>query len=456
MSEANYKLSELQEEIKNILDLNLKPSYLVTAEISSIQISSRGHAYLELIEKNETNDTLKAKARAIIWASTFRMIKPYFESVTGETLKTDMKIQVAVKVNYNHTYGMTLEIFDINPEFTLGDLARQRLEIIKQLKEDGVMDMNKQLEIPLVPQNVAIISSETAAGLEDFIKQLQNNQYNFRFNLKLFPSIMQGNEAPESIINALDSIFNEYEKYDLVAIIRGGGAKTDLACFDNYELALNISQFPLPIITGIGHERDFSISDMVANQNLKTPTATAEFLISCFINFHTQINELQSLLTKLASNFTNTEKEKLNILSERLKFITQNKIQLNKNIFENINTQLLYQAQNFIKRKQNKLTLYKQIITEKTFKATNNELQKLMFKEVALKNASLALLQHEKLKLENISQKIKAIDPKHILQRGFSYTMHNGKIVKNASALKNNDEITTVFYKGTAKSIIKK
>jgi exodeoxyribonuclease VII large subunit len=276
----SFSLSELTDKIQETIQNNFATAVWIRAEISELRENNNGHCYLELIEKDSDTDTILAKTKATIWSSTYRMLKPYFESSTGESLRSGLKVLVSVSVEFHGMYGFSLNIRDIEPSFTIGELAARRLKIIKQLEEDGIADMNKILEFPILPQRLAIISSKTAAGYDDFMNQLKSDVNHFSFYCKLFPAVMQGEQAESSIINALEKIYSYSEHFDLVLIIRGGGATTDLACFDSYDLALNCAQFPLPIVTGIGHQRDITILDMVAHTSVKTPTAAAEFVIS--------------------------------------------------------------------------------------------------------------------------------------------------------------------------------
>ncbi len=454
MSDIKYQLSELQNEIGKILEIELEPAYRVIAEISSIKVHGRGHAYLDLTEKDETNDTIKAKARAVIWANTYRMIKPYFETVTGEALKEGMKIEVSVKVSYHPVYGLSLDIFDINPEFTLGDLERRRLEVIRRLEDDGVINMNKELMMPQVPQRLAVISSKTAAGLEDFLNQLLNNEYGYGFSISLFPALMQGNEAPASIVAALDKVFAVQQNFDAVVLVRGGGAKTDLACFDHYDTVVNIAQFPLPVITGIGHERDFSISDMVANVNLKTPTAAAEFLINKLLVFESEVLDLQEVITNMAREITELKKKEVELISERLKYTVKNQMQLKTTTFDNARLRLLSETNNFIKRNNNNLDYLKQKLRSSSYDKIIINSQQLDFIFSSLKKSTNVLLSSEQTKLDNALLRTKALDPMQILKMGYSYTKRGDTVITDASVLKKGDEIITTFRKGSKKSKI--
>jgi exodeoxyribonuclease VII large subunit len=293
MNEA-IKLSELNGLVRKVVTDAFPEKIWVIGEISEMKINRNGHCYLNLIEKDEATDTVVAQARATIWSYTFRMLRPYFETTTGQILIEGLKVLVNVSVEFHELYGYSLNIQDIDPTYTLGDMARRRREIIARLTDEGVLDMNKEVEFPLAPQKIAVISSETAAGYRDFTDHLLNNPAGYIFYPKLFPAVMQGSQTEISVIEALDHIYEYEDLFDVVVIIRGGGSQIDLSCFDNYNLAYHITQFPLPVITGIGHEKDNTIVDLVAHTRLKTPTAVAEFLIGEVAGFDQQIEEARS------------------------------------------------------------------------------------------------------------------------------------------------------------------
>ncbi len=283
MEEKNpIGLLALQEQVKRHLEDHFFESVWLQAEISELKQNPSGHCYLTLVEKDPGSNALLARASAVIWASTWRMVKPYFEAQTGRALAPGLSVLVRVQVSYSVLYGLSLVIYDIDPSFTVGELELARQRTIARLEAEGMFDMNAQLSLPLLPRRLAVVSSPTAAGWRDFRRQLEGNEYGFHFRLQLFPAVMQGDAAPESIIGALDQIAAEADSFDAVLILRGGGGAMDLVCFDDYELAVNVAQFPLPVLTGIGHDHDFHIVDMVAHTHLKTPTALADWLLDRF------------------------------------------------------------------------------------------------------------------------------------------------------------------------------
>ena len=272
-------LYELNWLVRRTIETEMAQEYWVEAELSEMH-TSRGHCYMELVQKDDRNNTPIARASAKCWASQWTIIEPHFERATGQQLHAGMKLRLKVYPQFHEAFGFSWIVTDIDPTFTLGDLARRRMEIIRQLKEEGIFDLQKGLELPLFCQRIAVISSATAAGYGDFANQLTNNEYGFSFETQLFPAIMQGEQVEASIINALNAIYQQADDFDCVVIIRGGGATADMSGFDTLALAENVANFPLPIITGIGHDRDECVLDMVSHQRVKTPTAAAAFLIS--------------------------------------------------------------------------------------------------------------------------------------------------------------------------------
>ncbi|HOI50092.1 MAG TPA: exodeoxyribonuclease VII large subunit, partial [Prolixibacteraceae bacterium] len=326
-------LLELNNLIRDALQDAFPETIWVVAEISELKINRTGHCYLELIEKDSVSDDIVARARATIWSYTFRMLKPYFETATGQPFSDGIKVLVLVSVEYHPAYGLSFNIKDIDPTYTVGDLVRRRREIIEKLQEAGVFDMNRELPLPLVPQRIAIISSATAAGYQDFVNQLEHNSYGFIFHHRLFEAFMQGAEAAPSILRALDRIYAEEENFDAVAIIRGGGAQADLSCFDNFELAYTVAQFPLPVVTGIGHEKDDTIIDLVAHTRQKTPTAVAEFFISGAARFYEKLTELQKAVAERTREILESHAETLTNLADDIvhsagKYLTDSQFRL--------------------------------------------------------------------------------------------------------------------------------
>ena len=318
-----YSLSELCDCIDDALTTELNSTYWVRAEIASLSV--RGHCYMEVVEK-ANNHSIAAKMRATCWQHTYNLLAPYFEAETGQALSVGMQVLLEVEVSFHAVYGMSLNIVGIDPRFTIGDLAKQRQATIQQLKNDGVMDMQRNLPLPSLLKRIAVISSNDAAGYGDFCHQLKNNNNGLHFHVQLFPALMQGEQSPVSIIQSLQQIADDMNSWDLVVIVRGGGATTDLRNFDNYELASHCAQFPLPIIAGIGHTRDISIVDMVVHTSVKTPTAAAEWIVGRMVVQAERINELNERLKNAVKQSIFGQQQRLGNLLQSLRFITQQRL----------------------------------------------------------------------------------------------------------------------------------
>ena len=403
-------LLELNGRVKSAIQFEMPDAYWVQAEISSISPSGQGHCYLELVQKDATGRNFLAKAKANIWRGTWLRLKPYFEEQTGETLKVGMKVLLQVTVTFHEVYGYSLVVQDIDPTYTMGDMARRRKEILEQLAKDGVIGLNQELEIPVLPNRIAVISSATAAGWGDFRDQLANNIYGFQFYVKLFPALMQGDDVERSVIQALNAVAERRDDFDVVIIIRGGGAVSELSCFDSYNLAFNIANFPLPVITGIGHERDDTVADVVAHTKVKTPTAAAEFIINRVFDTAQELESLTRRMTESISGRMNAENVRIERLSQKL-----------PSLFA------------VLKTRQEQI------------------LETIWIKSV---NGVRNMLTAQTHKLELVDKTLAAADPGVILKRGYSLTRLNGRTVKGASDLKKGDRLTTVFKDGSVESEI--
>ena len=312
--ESPLSLYSLNSLVRSAISDALPLRYWVTGELSEVRETPAGHCYIELVQHDEETQEIVAKARGTVWSRTYSLLRPYFLEETGQPFAAGLKVLLQVSVNFHELYGFTLDVCDIEPAYTIGDIARQRQLIIKRLTDEGVIGLNKELEFPLLPQRVAVISSATAAGYGDFCDQLLNNRYGFVFYPRLFPAPMQGNGAEQGVIAALDTIAGDIDNWDVVVIIRGGGATSELGCFDTYDLANNCAQFPLPIITGIGHLRDESILDIVAHTSAKTPTAAAEFLIHAMLANEATLTELQNSIATAVARRIEDEKRRMETL----------------------------------------------------------------------------------------------------------------------------------------------
>ncbi len=447
-------LFELNQKVKDTLSKSFQTSYWVVAEVSEVKENSSGHCYLELIQKDELQDYPKAKARATIWAYTYRMLKPYFETTTGRSISSGIKILILAEVIFHEVFGYSLNITDVEPTYTIGDIEQKRREAIEKLVAEGVFDMNKALELQVPPKRVAVISSSSAAGLQDFINQLHTNNYGYKIEHTLFTAIMQGSSAEESIINALNQINEQYYNFDIVVIIRGGGSQADLACFDSYWLAAHVAQFPLPIITGIGHEKDISVVDLVAHTKLKTPTAVADFIISKFIEAESILHDLKDRLEFIIEENLTTERlqfeRRLSSITPRI-FQEISKGEIN---IERLYRKYSYSSNQLILNERSKTTkaakTFELLSLMKIAKSHNNINQFNGF----LINYTLRYLVNQNNLLEIIHKTNTSSDPLNILKRGYSITLHNGKTLKDSKQVKKGETVTTKLNNGELNSTV--
>ena len=450
-------LYELNALVRETLALEMPDEYWVEAELSEAR-EVRGHCYLELIQKDEHSNTPVAKASAKCWASTWQLAKPHFMRVTGQEIHAGMKVLLKVYAQFHESYGFSWIVTDIDPTYTMGDMARKRMEIIRQLKEEGVFELQKELQLPMFCQHIAVISSANAAGYGDFVNQLENNEYGFRFHTQLFPAVMQGEGVEQSVIGALNKIFDSLEcktenlefasanddsslftlhssldKFDCVVIIRGGGATSDLSGFDTLALAEHVANFPLPIITGIGHERDESVLDMVSHTRVKTPTAAAAFLIGHLKAVLDAIEDAEQRISSIVRQQMDMEKIRLLHLSQQI-----------PTLFSLVRSR----QEASIDRQQGNLRL-------SVTRRLQEERHRLDIHSHNLMPVIERRLLRERHQLDMLNEKLEALNPELLLRRGYSITLSGGKVVKDASILKSGDELETRLSKGTVRSVVK-
>ena len=450
-------LYELNALVRETLALEMPDEYWVEAELSEAR-EVRGHCYMELIQKDEHSNTPVAKASAKCWASTWQLVKPHFMRVTGQEIHAGMKVLLKVYAQFHESYGFSWIVTDIDPTYTMGDMARKRMEIIRQLKEEGVFELQKELQLPMFCQHIAVISSANAAGYGDFVNQLENNEYGFRFHTQLFPAVMQGEGVEQSVIGALNKIFESTEckteslefatanndsslftlhssldKFDCVVIIRGGGATSDLSGFDTLALAEHVANFPLPIITGIGHERDESVLDMVSHTRVKTPTAAAAFLIGHLKAVLDAIEDAEQRITSIVRQQMDMEKIRLLHLSQQI-----------PTLFSLVRSR----QEASIDRLQGNLRL-------SVTRRLQEERHRLDIHSHNLMPVIERRLLRERHQLDMLNEKLEVLNPELLLRRGYSITLSGGKVVKDASILKSGDELETRLSKGTVRSVVK-
>ena len=405
----HFSLLELNRLVRATIEDTLCEQYWLEAEIGQIG-ENNGHCYLEFIQKVEGHNTPVARAKAKCWRNVWGSVRPYFEHTTGQTLTLGMKVLVLVHPDFHEAFGFSWIVDDIDPRFTLGDMARRRQEIIRQLKAEGVFDLNRELPLPLFTQRIAVISSSTAAGYGDFCRQLEENTRGFRFSVTLYESLMQGEGVERSIISALDKINAHIDDYDCVVIIRGGGATSDMSGFDSLLLAENVANFPLPVITGIGHDRDECILDMVSHTRVKTPTAAAAFLIDRLEQVARRIDDAADRITSYVQHRMEIEKMRLSRAAERIPILFSLVKSKQENKMEALNQRIASAVQRLIDRRRHTLDI--------------------------------------------LEQRTKSLDPTLLLQRGYSITLVNGHALRSPSAVKPGDIIVTRLADGMVKSTV--
>ncbi|MBR4218603.1 MAG: exodeoxyribonuclease VII large subunit [Bacteroidales bacterium] len=402
-----YTLSQVGKSLETVIAKNYTGAYYIKAEIIKLNYYPRnGHCYPELVEKE--GDSIKAQMRAVIWSSNLEPINERFRAITGEPLKEGITILCLATIEYSGKYGLALHIQDIEPTYTLGELAKNKVQTINRLKKEGLFDANKELQMPLLPKRIAVISIETSKGYSDFTITLNQNEYGYKFSLVLFPSLLQGDKAVHTMKNQLDEIEKQKDKFDCVVIIRGGGGDVGLSCYDNYELARRVAEFPLPIVSGIGHSTNVTVVEMVSHETKITPTEVAYYFIQRFRNFDERLQQWQQALAQYARNLLKDERMRLLQVESRRQQLAQ------------------------------------MVLVNKRRDVEN--LQQL------LPLLSRQLLNREKEKVARMENSVALLHPRNILKRGFSVTLLNGKPVTKATELKAGDELVTQLHEGEVKS----
>lgn len=429
MEHQPMSLLELNSLVRRGIRLCLPDEYWVQAELSDVRTNYSGHCYLEFVQKDVRGNMLVAKAHGLIWKNVYAQLRPYFEQETGQMFTSGLKVLVKVTVDFHELYGYSLTVVDIDPTYTLGDMVRRRKEILEQLQREGVLTLNKELDMPELPQRVAVISSATAAGYGDFCNQLLHNVDGFAFFPKLFPAVMQGDKVETSIIAALNRIYDEMDCWDVVVIIRGGGATSDLSGFDTYDLATNCAQFPLPILTGIGHERDDTVIDMVSHTRVKTPTAAAEFLINRMRQSADRLEACINFFNHEIPSMMNLQKDRLVRCMSHIPMSVQARLQRE-----------YYCQERVLKRIQS--------VWNTRFSVEDYRLR--MERRISM--AFRAKIQSEIHRLDLMEQQAKSASPERLLRKGYSITLKDGKAVTDVAALSPGDEVITRVSNGIFKS----
>jgi exodeoxyribonuclease VII large subunit len=427
-SSQAYSLSALNAAIRETLELTFPDTFWVVAEISEARCNAKGHCYLELVEKRD--DSVIAQMKATIWAYTYRTLSHNFEKATGESLKKGMQVLLSAEVNFHEVYGLSLNVKDIDPTYSLGEMARKKRETVERLYREGLTELNKALPLPLVPQRIAVISSESAAGYGDFVEHIENNPYRYKIRHKLYQSLMQGEGAEASVIAALVRIKARISLYDLVVIIRGGGSQTDLSCFDSYGLAAEVAKCPLPVITGIGHERDDTVVDIVAHTRMKTPTAAAGFIIDGIRTFEDHLLDIERRLFQ-------TAREQLKDEHHRFKGIVQGFAHMIAGRFHLEDRRLHTNVHRLVSG---------------TNQAISAGAGSLRVETNKLRSSVRSLFKTQNEKVKHLEHGVRLLDPTNVLRRGYSITYFNDKAVRSVSELSKGDNIRTRVFEGSIES----
>ena len=454
MDKNIIRLSDLAKEISEVFRKNFSMErYWVSAEILGLKIN-KGHCYLQLGEKDERSNQPKAEFKAMIWSSNFNLIHSRFIAETGNQLQENMEILCKVEVQFHERFGMSLIVHDVDAAYTLGKMAIERKKTVDKLKQEGVYFLNKQKEVSAVIQTIAVISSADADGFKDFTTKLNDNKFGLVFHTKLFPSLMQGDNAPRDIIAALTIIKQHacFPFLDAVVIVRGGGQTSSLSCYNDYSLAYEVANYPLPVLTGIGHTADVSVVDEVANMNLITPTAVADFIIQHTNTFKEQIDYLRDGIHAYANLCIESEEEAVADLMNAILSIVNETMEDEKSFFDDLASVITQTVNQELVSENSQLNYAKDKIRFLTESIITKELSQLSFDSSMLKNKSAAVLKQEENYLINAQQKSLILDPVNILKRGFSYTLYNNKPIYDANEVPLEAEIETVLYKGSIKS----
>ncbi|MCJ8164551.1 exodeoxyribonuclease VII large subunit [Pontibacter sp. E15-1] len=497
--QAPLSLFQLHQQIREELEVAFPESYWVVAEVAQVNVDRRkGHCYLTLVDKGADARQMLAQARATIWSSRYQMLSRYFEEKTGHPLKAGLKVLLHTSVRFHELYGLSLDISNIDPNYTIGDLARQRQETLKRLEAEGLLEANKALPLSLLPQRLAVISSATAAGYQDFVHQLQHNSFGYYFEITLFQATVQGNEAPASVRNALALVAKDSHRYDAVVLIRGGGSQTDLSCFDDYAIAAAIGRSPLPVLTGIGHERDESVSDLVAHTRLKTPTAVANFLTDRFRSAEEytesvyasirllsgqQLQQADDALERRSHRFSNQTKALLQAAKDRLELLSRGLLlkpkaylDTQKHQISTLDKDLSSQTKELLHERQRYLQELTGCVEGKSQRYLHmkaHELNTLVHcveteakdslqrKQLLFSKCSDKVgyetqkkMQHEHHRLKLLEMSIEANNPERLLLRGYTLTLVNGQITKSIKEIKEGDVIETKMQDGTLHSMV--
>ena len=448
-----FSLLEVTTSIQKTLADRYKTAFWVKAEMNKLNLYRHsGHCYPELVEKQ--GEKVVAQIRSILWKDDYVRINNAFLKILQEPLKDGIKILFLANITFDPVHGLSLRIIDIDPAYTLGDLEREKQETIQRLRSEGIFGLNKTTKLSLLPKRIAIISVESSKGYADFTKVIETNNWNYTFFHMLFPSVLQGEKAIPSITRQLARIKKVQHHFDVVAIIRGGGGDVGLSCYNNYALAKEIALFPLPVITGIGHATNLTVSEMISYENAITPTKIAEYLLQKFHNFAVPVQQAQDIIIDVSQQLLTDQKTNLRSYTKLFRSVVENKLLFNKGIIKEQIQSIVQQSGFIFKNGRSSLLKISADIQKDAIvscKASVLDIENLLEK---IKMSYSGFLKNKNLEMEHIQKNITNMSPEKVLQRGYSITLHNGRSINNIAQLQPGDEIKTIISNGEINSTI--
>ena len=448
-------LQELNSMVARAVASAMPASCWVMAEIGELTEHPSGHCYMELCQKDEHSNALIARAKAMVWSNVYRMLKPYFETTAGCALQQGIKVLLSVRPIFHELYGYSLQVVDIEPSYTLGEVEQHRRATMQQLIDDGVAGMNRELPLPLLPRRLAVVSAEKAAGLQDFVQHIAHNPHGFCITHELFAATMQGDGAERSIIEALGAINDERHRFDAVVIVRGGGAHTDLACFDSYNLAMHVAQFPLPVIAGIGHDKDQSVVDMVAHTSVKTPTAVAEFILSRFTAAQRAQGELIQRLASAAHGLVQRERSTVAEHERAVAMLSTSMLRHNRAVVDMRANQLPALLGRQLAQDKARLVAIERSAAVAGRAALMGASRALQQAQQRLDGALGAAMQRARHRLDEAEAVVRHLHPDNLLSMGYSITRHGGRAITDPSSLRSGDVVVTQLRLGVVRSVVR-
>ena len=448
-----YSLSDVAMSIHKMIERTYTRPYYIKAEILKLNYYPySGHCYPELVERE--GNTIKTEMRAVIWSTHFQDINRRFQQITGEPLKENIRILCLATIQFSPKHGLALHIEDIEPTYTLGEMVKNRQEVIARLKKEGLFDKNRSLPMPLLPKRVAVISVETSKGYSDFMQTLQQNEYGYRFKTELFPSILQGDKAISGIMGRLGEIAQRQDDFDVVVIVRGGGGDVGMSCYDDYELTRNVATFPMPVLTGIGHSTNLTVTDMVAHANFITPTDVAFSLLAAFRHFDEQLEDAMSRIVQRVQQQISDSRQDMLKVETTLQYKLPKVLDLHRNILADTYKDLVFKSKELMMNQHFKLKEIMREVTKSTQIQVQHSRQLLTTMEERLPRECRALLKRRTHDFTAVEEKLQLLSPENVLKRGYSITLKNGKAVTDAAELQAGDSLVTRFYQGEISSIV--